>query len=238
MGGLLLGVDAAAAGGGHVAQSTYSIAMNGSSQYVHGSGPTFGSGDFSLSLWVKPAAFSAEQCLYDALVLSGGGGRTDAFVLVIVATSGGLRLFASGGYSTTTSLTLTAGAWNHVMVTRGPSSNNMLFYVNGTVDGGVVTMPTSITSGGAVLGRYADGAGGWLNGKIDDVALWNATRSATDASNLYAGTVTPQSLSSLVALWHYEEGSGTSAADSGGSGFTGTLTGSPTWDTDVPTPLT
>gem|GEM_PF-4959447 len=31
-----------------------------------------------------------------------------------------------------------------------------------------------------------------------------------------------------VALWHLNEGSGTSATDSSGNGHTGTLTGSPT----------
>ena len=38
----------------------------------------------------------------------------------------------------------------------------------------------------------------------------------------------------LVGYWKFDEGSGTSAADSSGTGNTGTLNNTPTWSTDVP----
>ncbi|MDA1169405.1 MAG: LamG domain-containing protein, partial [bacterium] len=41
--------------------------------------------------------------------------------------------------------------------------------------------------------------------------------------------------SSLVGYWKFDEGAGTSAADSSGNGNTGTLTNGPTWSATVPT---
>jgi hypothetical protein len=41
---------------------------------------------------------------------------------------------------------------------------------------------------------------------------------------------------STRALWHFDEGTGITAADASGSGNTGTLTSGPTWNADSPFP--
>jgi len=41
--------------------------------------------------------------------------------------------------------------------------------------------------------------------------------------------------SGLVGWWKFNEGTGTTASDSSGSGYNGTFTGAPTWATTAPT---
>ncbi|MFA5379480.1 MAG: LamG-like jellyroll fold domain-containing protein [Dehalococcoidia bacterium] len=138
----------------------------------------FGTADFTIDLWVYPTSFAGEMCLVDALVLGGAGARTDAFVLVVTATNGNLRIYKSGGYSSSTSGALTINTWNHVAVAN--ISGTFKFFIGGTLDATTTTIP-SVTSGGLVIGRYADSAGGYFVGYMDEIrvskgiARWTAT---------------------------------------------------------------
>jgi len=73
---------------------------------------------------------------------------------------------------------------------------------------------------------------GFFEGRIDEIAIWNVAR--TDAQ-IAAGTATrlQGSESGLVAYWRLDDGSGTSAADSTGSGHTRTLVNGPSWTNSV-----
>src|SRR5262249_21748837 len=80
-----------------------------------------------------------------------------------------------------------------------------------------------------------DGANGGdlFVGSIDEVRISNVVR--------YSGTFTPQTTPFLpdvntAALWHLDEGSGTSIADLSGNNNNGTLIGGPTWTSDSPLP--
>ena len=74
----------------------------------------------------------------------------------------------------------------------------------------------------------------YYEGKIDEVALWNSDQSS-NISTIYNGG-TPNDLSSLSPLtwWRFEEGSGTTAIDSGTGGNNGTLINGTAYSTDVP----
>ncbi|MFQ5470331.1 MAG: DUF2341 domain-containing protein [Gammaproteobacteria bacterium] len=85
-----------------------------------------------------------------------------------------------------------AGQWSHVMVTK--SGSTVTIYINGVVAvskafGGPITTDSSIPH----IGCYAGNSGGtacsssYFNGLIDDVAIYNAALTATDAQNHTAG---------------------------------------------------
>ncbi len=74
--------------------------------------------------------------------------------------------------------------------------------------------------------------------KYGEIAIFNSELSATDITSIYNGDGTglPGDLSefsSLVSWWRFEEGSGTTATDSGTGGNNGTIDGA-TYQTDVP----
>jgi hypothetical protein len=83
----------------------------------------------------------------------------------------------------------------------------------------------------------------YFDGKIDEVAIWDAALSANAIAELWdqdGGTVGPSNLNvdkdnytnsaDLQGWWRFEEGSGTSIADSSTNSNTGTLSGA-TFDT-------
>lgn len=68
----------------------------------------------------------------------------------------------------------------------------------------------------------------YLNGRLDEIKLYNRTLSATDVKNLYNYSPAP------VGYWKFDEGVGTTAYDSSGNGFNGTLgsgNSAPSWTT-------
>ncbi len=115
------------------------------------------------------------------------------------------------------STTLAADTWYHVAaVVRGPT--DMDIYVNGVNDGGSYSgtgSPMVYTSGPFVIGRSD---AGYADGIIDDVRFYNRALTETEISTIYKS-------SSLVGHWKLDETTGTTAADSSGYGYNGTLTG-------------
>jgi len=87
------------------------------------------------------------------------------------------------------------------------------------------------------IGKQTD-TGNFFDGKIDEVAIWDVALDADAIAELWdqdGGTVGPSNLredkdnytnsADLQGWWRFEEGSGTSIADSSGNGNTGTLSG-------------
>jgi len=92
------------------------------------------------------------------------------------------------------------------------------------------------------IGKQVE-VGNFFDGKIDEVAIWDAALSANAIAELWdqdGGTVGPSNLredkdnytnsGDLQGWWRFEEGSGTSIADSSLNSNTGTLSGA-TFDT-------
>lgn len=77
------------------------------------------------------------------------------------------------------------------------------------------------------IGESLPAGGGWFNGKIDEVRVYNRALSASEISTLYNYHISPPS-SGLVARWKFDESGGTTAADSAG-GHNGALVNGPTF---------
>lgn len=162
------------------------LSFNGVNNYINASSSSFkfGTGNFSVSMWVYPTSFASEAGLYDSLILGGVGARTNAFVLVQTASTGNLRLFSQNAYTLSTSKSLSLNTWNHIVIVR--SGATVTFYINGLSDPTTVTLSTNITSGGAVLGRYSDVSGGYFSGRIDEVHIYGRALSAVEVTNMYS----------------------------------------------------
>lgn len=181
----------------------------------------------SVAFWVKPDDFGAA---YEMLIISDGTGTDtdELFDIVTQITTGKVGLVAhfstTNGVWITTSATLTAGAWNHVVVTYDGTStaNNPVIYINGA--------SVAVTRSTAPVGTYRTGtaanlyigtpsAGAALDGKITDARIYNAVLTSSQASGLYAGGVfTPNFDTNLV--FHAPLSSATTLSGASFDGFT------------------
>jgi hypothetical protein len=149
---------------------TGSIYLDGSGDYLtapSSQGFAFGTGDFTVEGWIYTTSLATEQAIFDSLPLGGISTRTTAFVLVI-ATTGSLRYYSNSAYSSSTSNTVSTNTWTHFAMVR--SSGTIKIYINGT-SGLSVANSTNFSNTGCVIGRYADAAGGYMNGYIDDLRI-------------------------------------------------------------------
>ncbi len=87
-------------------------------------------------------------------------------------------------------------------------------------------LPLEIARQGQAPGKY------WL-GKLDDVRIWNAARTAPQIQLSYRAQMTaPQA--GLVANWHFDDGCGALGTDAVGT-HTAAIGGAAAWAVDVPT---
>ena len=195
-------------------------------------------GAMTLSAWIKRDS-SASANNYVVIGKDGINSGTRSYLLSLNNSSFKARIgiFKSGSFSVVESTTvISTGVWYHIMGVNDGS--DLKIYVNGVLEA------TNSSGGGVIdngntdfgIGRR-DGAGanaGYWNGKIDEVAVWNSDQSS-NVTTIYNSGV-PNDLNSLSPLgyWRFEEGSGTTATDSGSGANDGTITNGATYSTDKP----
>ncbi len=203
----------------------------------------------TMSAWVKaaaPASFSAVLGKYDYTSFA-------QIAYGIEANSPGTWyafLGASGGGFTklyTSSQTAFNGSWHHIAITFG--SSTLKLYTDGTLDpsptknnDGAMSTILNSTAAFTVGAEYNSGVKNFLNGKVDEVSLWNAELTATDITNIYNGGH-PASLllhakaANLKGWWKMGEGdtiTTNGVLDSSGLGHHMNPVNSPTIATDAP----
>tara|TARA_R110002020_G_scaffold227976_1_gene438651 strand:- start:1185 stop:1856 length:672 start_codon:yes stop_codon:yes gene_type:complete len=210
----------------------YSLQFDGVDDYINVGTDTsldiFGS-DFTISLWAK---WGTQTTNSNGLV-NFASFTNKAMVGLGFGTEYGKITFGTGT-STTIACLYNCGSgyndsnWHNVICIE--DSGVRIVYVDGvditsTGAASSISVGTNNDIGNRARSRY-------FVGNIDEVAIFD---SVIDVSTIYNGG-TPGNLSSLSPLgwWQFEEGSGTTAIDSGTGGNNGTISGA-TYSTDVPT---
>lgn len=178
-----------------------------------------------------------------AWILGLGGNLTSTLTDEIIS----INLGARYGYCSPTE-TVAAG-WHHMAAvwstssTTNSGSNGYDIYLDGVNVGnqvnttyGAATLYT-LPATSSTFGTRADG-GFPFGGKLDELALFNSSLSASDITAIYNSGV-PGDISSLnpVHWWRMGDddgGTGTTITDQGSAGNDGTLTNGPTFSSDVP----
>ena len=213
-------------GAGSSFSNIYSTEYDGSDDYVTIGTPTNLkiTGNVSISVWFKFLS-SDSQVLFDGFDKWGLYTFTGKLRFKFRNASDAFKYVESSG-------TVTDGNWHHVLAVN--DQTNLKIYIDGVLsnsnaDGSVGIVGVTDVRIGA---RWNNSL--YTNGNIDEVAIWNNDQSS-NISTIYNGG-TPNDLSSLSPLtwWRFEEGSGTTAIDSGTGGNNGTLTNGVTYSTDVP----
>lgn len=186
------------------------------------------SSKITLSAWIKPRVHASVA----TLIAKRGAGQTtfqwrlDNGSFRFTWTQGG----SFNSYDSTVSIPL--NKWSFVALTfdwASPGSAN--YYLNGSFTTKTRTAGSGTTpddAGVAIsVGRRNDDAQEF-NGKMDDIRIFNTVLSQTQLNNLYYGNVSSAPLHHLK----FDEGSGSTAIDSGTGATNGTITGA-TYSTDV-----
>jgi hypothetical protein len=103
------------------------LSLDGSSDFA------FGTGDFTIDMWVRLNAVGIQQSLYDGRPSGTGSGN---YVRLYI-TSGNLLAYGgiAEGIAITGSAALAAGTWYHVAVTRSGTTTRL--FLNGVLQGSI-----------------------------------------------------------------------------------------------------
>ena len=197
---------------------------------------------WTLEAWVFPRA--AGNGADEDLVSKWAGVTDAAYILQIDGATGKLRLVTNNGVAQTIVLSkarLTKRVWQHVAATF--KTGVVKLYINGVLDRRVTGVLTPINSSQPLaFGREGNHSGGTLDGRLDEVRIWNLVRTANQLTNWRRRRLMG-SETGLVGYWPFDEGQGQVAGDATGRGHNGRLgetTGVDTWDprwTKVGAPL-
>ena len=159
-----------------ISNNLYALSFNGANQYA--SSATFGfTNSGSLTAWIYPNDLSSSTS--DGQVAVGSSGDFDGIILRNNCIEG--QIYNSGYHYTTYSAT--AGSWYHVVLTWD-GANTQKLYVNGTLQSTTTATnagnPSSLTQ--IFFGSYS--GGGYYNGLLDDVRVYNRVLSTNEISIL------------------------------------------------------
>ena len=225
----------------HDPTGNYGLTFDGTNDYVsvpYSSDLRFADSDaFTLETWVKLASTANSNIIsktdqYFILVANSKFQFKGHFLRESVGNTLGLV------QSTTTA---TTGIWYHLAATFSKSSGKLTLYVNGAQEGqvtGLTDYDITGTTDALIIGAkkyYTLPPDGYVNGAIDEVAIWDEAITAAEITALYnsgsplaansdAGDYA--SSANLKGHWRFAENSGTTAYDISGNGNHGTINGS------------
>jgi len=201
---------------------TYSLAFDGTDDYVITPYVIGAISTFTISCWAKGTA-SGSRVLVSDMGSDGTnkGSRLqiafDEKTIYVNMGDGTNFYYAIRANTYDATSTLFDGDWHHVVVTIDTEIQK--FYIDGalvhthdTTDAGTRTGGTSAVLGTAgtyplAIGRWGEFDGGYWSGGIDEVAIWESVLSAAQILAIYNGG-TPESLTpySPTAWWRMGDG--------------------------------
>ncbi len=164
----------------------------------------------TIEAWVNLADYASAPMLV---------GKVGGFNLSV--SSGGLLTADYPSPSSASSIAVATGRWQHLAMTYDGGAVR-LFVDGQPASSAMRTGPLGSSGSQLEIGRWNMNAQ-FLNGLIDEVRISNYARS--NAQILDDATT--------MAIYRFDEGSGTSALDATGNGFTGTLVAGPTYGSGV-----
>jgi hypothetical protein len=158
---------------GGASVSTSVVKYGSGSMYFDGTGdrlafPTsqnaaFGTGDFTVEMWVYPNSFSTSPVLFDTRNVS----TNTAAIALTFDTSGNPKVYVNGGFLITGSSPAALSSWSHLAMVK--LNGVIRLYLNG-VSVGSSSSSTSLTDTAITIGDSINTAGAF-NGYIDDLRI-------------------------------------------------------------------
>ena len=134
----------------------------------------------------------------------------------------------------TTNSTYNDGLWHQATATFSTNTGMQLY-----LDGALAASNPGVTNEVAISGYWRigwDNLNSWsnapsnyyFNGSLDEIQIWNSVLTANQVRANWHPLLTGTE-SGLLYYWHFDEGSGTTSADSTANGNLGTFEGGVTW---------
>jgi hypothetical protein len=214
------------------------LSLDGSNDHVVINDNTdldFGTGDFTISLWVRlnlinhPDDFHMFYSNYDK------PGYLGCIQISHRVSTDHLRIFFD---DTTYNIDWNpvAETWYYITVLR--NGNNLMAYIDGTQIGSTIDVSGKTISNSYDIHVGANAYAGlyYVNGIMDELAIWNEALTFNEIQQFYNDgngmEITPDS--SVIGLWHFNDGSGETAMDSSTNNNHGSLEPSgPSWTTGL-----
>lgn len=167
---------------GNAQISTAQSKFGGSSIYFDGTGDyvtatanssnfAFGTGDFTIELWLRPESVAAASTIFDLRPPSVNG----AYPLLFFEAGGGLVYLTSSTYRITGG-SLSAGAWHHVALCRSGTSTKL--FVGGTQVGSTWTDTTNYLADVVRFGANYNPSN-FIQGHMDEIRISRYARYTT-----------------------------------------------------------
>ena len=143
----------------------------------------FGTNDFTIQVWINLYEFGEyEQTFIEKFAGDNGPGWT--------FTSPGFLLFAASGGAVYISGTanVSTNVWHHLVVRRSGATFT-LFFDDTVIATGSTGAAVTTTSNGLLIGKRnpQDGRDFSVNGRLDEVAIWNRALADGEITTLYNG---------------------------------------------------
>jgi hypothetical protein len=206
--------------------ASYGISFDGSNDYVNVPDSGYDDGNWSMEAWIKTTASAGfvigNEEGSDLRVYDSGKAMFQIY-------TGSFRNLYSTG-------TVNDGNWHHVVGVR--SGNTMYMYIDGSQNNSMSISGTADYLGFMAIGQRGNNQS-YFSGSMDEVRVYDKALTSTEVSTHYnsGNGQSGEDEDNLVGGWHFNEGTGTSAADYSGNSKTGTLTNGPSWVTGkVPSP--
>ncbi len=169
--------------------NVYSMAFDGTNDFIDaGNDSTLNiSGDLTISAWVNISTHKDFNGIISKI------SSTDRNYEILVRTTGQVSFYTmtSGNLNFTTSTTtIPVNTWTHVVVTvESGVANGTKFYFNGIQDATTGIHTVAGNTANANIGRRTTNAF-YMNGKIDEVSIFNVELTAQEVQNIYNATET------------------------------------------------
>jgi hypothetical protein len=196
------------------------VRLNGVADYVSlPPGIVGGLSDFTISVWVNPAAISTWSRVFDF----GTGTAVNMFLTVNAGAGPRFAITTSGGGAEqrlSRSGQLPLNVWTHLAVTLSGTTGTL--YVNGVpaaTNSSMTLRPSDLgVTSNNWIGRsqYPDP---FLNATVDEFQIYDRALNATEIQQLAAG----EPGAGTVASYRFDEDGGADALDSSGNGRTATI---------------
>jgi hypothetical protein len=230
-------------------ETNKAVDFDGTNDYVSlsdGSSLNFGSNQgFTVEAWVKTTENAGAIVTFrnstngtpviNLMVGYAGATTNNGKVMALIRGNGGGLAEVVGG-------SVNDDTWHHVALTRN-AGNTLELYLDGvsqgtdSVAGANDAITTDLRAVGAeeywIQVSFATADQRYLDGKIDEVAVWNVALDAADVTSLYnsgnglkasANSGNYDNSADLIGYWKFNEGTGSTLTDNTSNSNNGTLT--------------
>ena len=201
----------------------YALDFDGSNDYVDCGTINLSGSAITLECWVNVDNFQSISP-YISQIMGTESGSNSAFLRLGDGDipAGNKIEFALniGGQQQLTSIsTLETGRWYHIAGVYDGST--MKIYINGVEDASA-SQSGSFTSNSDFYIASNDGSGRYLDGRVDEVRIWNDAHTPTEIQDNMCSRLAGTE-DNLLAYYRFDNGSGTTLSDVTTNGHNGTL---------------